>query len=158
MCCVVGARLVTDDALRVELRGGHARCFSGTRELRLRPAAAELSEMLKGFSRQSTIDQRIAVRPKTSAARELALRAIVAPLFDRGVKQPQVERLRGTEALLELLRWPRTVGWLDAEHARRDFTTLASVAETVPVYRARLPSGPPFRPDRASSILSQVTP
>lgn len=38
LCCAAGARLVTDDVLRVEPRDGEGWCFHGTCTLRLRPA------------------------------------------------------------------------------------------------------------------------
>jgi hypothetical protein len=158
MFCVAGARLVTDDVLRVECRQERAWCFSGSSELRLRPAAAELAEKLESSVRRDTVDKRFAVRAAPAATGRLGLGAIVAPVWALGTEKLVIERLRGTDAMLELVRFPRTVGWVDSETARRDFGVLASLAREVPIYRAGLPWGPPFRADVAQALLASIGP
>jgi hypothetical protein len=156
LCCAAGARLVTDDVLRVELHDREGWCFSGSRELRLRPAAAELAELFAGYARRSTSDQRTAVRPAAAAPGTFPLAAVVMPGRADGARGLRIERLRGSEALLVLLRFPRSLGWTQAEKARRDFDVLASLAESVPVYRAELPSGPPFDGELGRRLLEEI--
>src|SRR2546422_1567628 len=59
----------------------------------------------------------------------------------------RVERLTGQRALFALLRHPRVLGVRAPELLRRQFATLGRVAQSVPVYEARIPWGPPFDPD-----------
>lgn len=156
LCCAAGARLVTDDVLRIELRGDAGWCFRGSRELRLRPGAAQLATQLTAWAEHSTTDQRTAVRAVATEQGTLPLAAVVAPRCVHDATALHIERLRGSAAMLELLRFPRTVGWVDAEHSRQDFGRLAKLAETVPVYRAEVPWGPPFDPRIARTLLDPV--
>ena len=66
-------------------------------------------------------------------------------------------RLRGTEALFELVRYPRILGWHAAEAPRRDLDVLGSLATVVPILRAEIPWGPPFSDDLGDSPLLAVT-
>jgi hypothetical protein len=155
-CCAAGARILSDDVLRVEVADGRAWCFSGSSELRLRAAAAELAASLTASARRSTVDERQAVRPPAAAPGRHPIGALVVPICDRDLERARIERLRGPDAVRELVRFPRTLGWIDGERARRDFAVLAALAELVPVYRATLPWGPPFDPDVAHSLLGAV--
>jgi hypothetical protein len=156
LCCAEGARLVTDDVLRVEVADGQGWCFSGSRELRLRPAAAELARSLSRTGGRSTVDERLAARPAAVTESRLPLRAIVAPVCDHLSDTPRIERVRGADAVRELVSFPRTSGWVDNEVTRRDFGVLAELAQRVPIFNARLPWGPPFEPRLAQTLLTSV--
>jgi hypothetical protein len=153
LCCAAGARLVSDDALRVEREDNAGWCFAGSLELRLRAQAAPLAGALGAAAQRSTVDQRIAVAPTPAGQGRLALAAIVAPLPDHGGSRIELRRQHGIEAVMELVRHPRTVGWIGTGAVQRDFEVLAGLAAVVPVYRARLPWGPPFAPDWGERLL-----
>jgi hypothetical protein len=78
----------------------------------------------------------------------------VAPSFGSGEERLRVERIRGRQAVQELVRFPRTLGWTDGEVTRRDFGVLAALAQQVPVYRATLPQQ--LEPEVAKALLSAV--
>jgi hypothetical protein len=156
LCCAAGARLVTDDVLRVESEHDQGWCFRGSSELRLRSAAAALAGAVPSLSRRSTIDGRLAVHPAGVRSSRLPLGAIVAPVPARGIRELRLKRLRGADALLELVRYPRTIGWRDAEKPRHDFDVLASLARTVPIFRMDVPWGPPFAADLGRRLLGEI--
>jgi hypothetical protein len=156
LCCAAGARLVTDDVLRVESDHAGGWCFGGSTEVRLRQNSAELVNDFHDSARRSTVDARVAVRPARGEVGRHRISAIVAPLCVHGADELKVMRLHGANALLELARAPRTIGWIDEEPLRRDFGVLASLAEQVPIFRAQLPWGPPFQPDLADALLDAI--
>src|SRR6476646_8305081 len=57
--CAAGADLVSDDLLRVEIENRQARCFKGTPQIRLRPAAAALASRAPANTRTRTADGRV---------------------------------------------------------------------------------------------------
>jgi hypothetical protein len=156
LCCIAGARLVTDDVLRVEVRRDAAWCFSGSHALRLRPAAAVLAEHLGAATRHSTLDERTAVFPEPVGTATVPIAAVVAPRWARDSKELRVERLSGSAALVELLRSPRSIGWTDPDRARSDLNVLADVIATVPLYRAHLPWEPLINPALGRRLLAQI--
>lgn len=156
LCCAAGAKLVSDDALRVGADEAGAWCYRGTAELRLRQPAASLAQIIGSEAVRSTLDLRTATRPAPTAAPRLGLAAVVAPVCDHQSDVLEVTRLRGPEAAMELVRYPRSLGWRDPAPLRRDFDVLARVAKAVPVYRAVLPWGPPFQPDLGARLLAEI--
>ncbi len=158
LCCAVGARLITDDALRVELSARGARCYRGSCELRLRPQAARFAERFGPETRRSTLDGRIAVRPEPADAVSFPLAAFVAPRCLHAQIELRVERLRGAAALLELMRYPRTLGWIDDAQSRRNLEVLSGLVAAVPVYRADLAWTDSLAPEVARDILEAVLP
>jgi hypothetical protein len=156
LCCIAGAKLLSDDVLRVETARRRAWCYRGSLELRLREQAAELAERIGRRSHRSTLDHRTAVRPYASKLSRLPLAAIVTPTCAHGAEELEIARLRGIQAVRELVAHPRTLGWLNPEHARHDFHVLTQIARRVPVYRAILPWGPPFRLDLGQKLLSSL--
>src|SRR5581483_3747432 len=126
-------------ALRVESDGPRAWCFNGSTGLRLRSSAAELAQAFGDAAGTSTVDGRIAVNPSSGGPARLPLRGIVAPVCAHGATEMKIERRRGLQAILELVRNPRTAGWIDGEVARRDFEVIGELVAAVPVYRAHLP-------------------
>jgi hypothetical protein len=158
LCCAAGARLVSDDVLRVEAgdRGSGAWCYRGSGELRLRAKAAALAHSIDGAATRETSDGRWAVRPPATAAERLPMGAVVTPFCEHEKEELRVVRVRGLKAVLELIQNPRTVGWVSQEPARRDLHVLTQLADQVPIYRAHLPWGPPFQPDLGARLLAEL--
>jgi hypothetical protein len=97
------------------------------------------------------------VRPlRRSSTPRLPLRAVVAPERADGEPEVRLERLRGAEAARELIRFPRTLGWLDADVARRDLGVLADLTRVARVYRAHVPWTAGVRADLGERILSGI--
>jgi len=156
LLCAAGARLVTDDALRVDATDSGTMCFPGTRGLRLRPAAASLGAEVEGAVVMKTADGRTAVLPARPADAQLELGAVLVPELSREARRLRVRRLGAMEGLQELLRHPRLTLWRASEPIGRLFELTAEIAEGLPVYRARVPSGPPFPAGLAEELLASV--
>jgi hypothetical protein len=156
LLCSAGARLLADDALRVDVADGRATCYPGSRRLRLRTAAAPLAHAMDGAALTETADGRTAVRPAALADRPLPLRALVLPEPSRQALRVDVRRLGPVEAVQELLSYPRLTRWEDSEQIGTLFRLTADVAAAVPVYRATIPWGPPFRPGLPEELFERV--
>lgn len=156
LCCASGASLVSDDVLRVEVRDGGLWCYRGSLELRLRQQAAEIARRINGANHWVTSDERLGVRPPASAREQLPIIAVVTPRCEHEEEKLEIVRLHGLEAALELIQYPRTLGWVDPEPASRDLKVLTQLASQVPVYRAHLPWGPPFQPDLGEKLLDEL--
>jgi hypothetical protein len=85
--------------------------------------------------------------------RSLPLSAIILPRPDRERPLPVATRLGVADAGLALSRCTRTEGWRDPGILRRNFSQVATLAETVPVYAVDVPWGPPFAGDLAARVL-----
>src|SRR5213078_1131320 len=85
--CAAGAKLVSDDLLRIVSNGGPPRCYSGTAQIRLRPSAAELADAFPAAARDLTADGRIAVTPERTAAPTSELDAILIPSPSRRARR-----------------------------------------------------------------------
>ena len=158
LLCAAGARLLTDDTLRVDPSAAGALCFPGTNTIRLTPSAAALGKEIPGADRRATVDGRTAVQPPATIESPVVLASVLLPSPSSEVRELEVERLRGAEALLELIRHPRLGGWRVAEPIRRLFELSAELAGSVPVFRATVPKGPPFQRGLAARLLSAVSP
>lgn len=156
LLCSAGARLLADDAVRVDVEGGVATCFPGSRRLRLRAAAAPLGHAMDGASLTETADGRTAVRPARLVDEPLPLRAVVLPEPSREATELDVRRLRPVEAVQELLSYPRLTRWESPEQIGDLFRLTADVAAVVPVFRATIPWGPPFPSGLAEELLTSV--
>jgi hypothetical protein len=156
--CADGARLITDDVLRLDLTRTPPTCSLGATELRLRKSAGELSEAFTvPPTRRVTGDARDALAVPTATTEDLPLRAIVVPVPDRdGLRETVVEAPDPMTSFLLLSRFPRLLGWQDEEVLRRQFQQLGDLIERVPVFIARMPWGPPFPDDVAASIRRAV--
>jgi hypothetical protein len=143
LLCAAGARMVADDALRVDATdSGSVVCFPGSLGLRLRPAAASLGGRIAGAAVGETADGRIAVAPARSAGAPLRLEAVLVPELSREATSLDVRRLSAMEGLQELLSYPRLTMWRASEPIGRLFELTAEVSQRLPVYRARVPWGP----------------
>ncbi|MPV48525.1 hypothetical protein GCG21_00565 [Pseudactinotalea sp. HY160] len=159
LLCAAGGRLVTDDVLRVDLRGARPRCYLGGTALRLRKSAAELSALFDTRpARRVTGDGRDALTMAPAVRELLPLAAIVIPVprHDAPGSRPELVRLDPARALLALLRFPRIVGWEDPDTLDRQLQELGAIVEAVPVHVAGLPWGPPFPDSLAADVLEGV--
>ena len=154
--CGAGARLVADDALRVDATASGVVCFPGTRGLRLRPAAASLGAAIEGAALADTADGRIAVVPARPAEAPLELGAALVPEPSREAGTLQARRLGAMEGLQELLRYPRLTMWRASEPIGRLFELTAEIAERLPLYRVTVPWGPPFQPRLGERLVASV--
>jgi hypothetical protein len=154
--CSAGARLVADDALRVDPTESGPICFPGSSGLRLRPAASGLVSEIGGAAAEATPDGRTKVIPRRHADAPLTLRAALVPEPSREATALAVQRLGAMEGLQELLRYPRLATWQAPEPIGRLFELTAEVAAGLPVYRATVPWGPPFPPSLAEELLAGV--
>lgn len=158
LLCAEGARLITDDLLRLDPLGDDLTCALGATELRLRKSASELSARFEDApGRRTTGDARDALAARSATTEGLPLRAIVVPGPDHSGTRvhAQVDRLDAMTAFLLLSRFPRLLGWQDEAVLRRQFQQLGEVIDAVPVFVARLPWGPPF-PDSLTSHLREA--
>lgn len=150
LLCDAGGGLVTDDVLRIDLHDSVPVCRSGAAENRLR------KEEISGAAARRTADGRNAVRAARLSADRVPLAAIAVPYPRRDTPELSVEWLTQGEALLELLRFPRIVGWNETQSTARHFDFLADLVALVPVARLRVPWGPPFAPDLPSRVWAAL--
>lgn len=158
LMCADGARLITDDLLRLDLTQDPPTCWLGATELRLRKSASELVEQFTAApGRRVTGDARDALAAEPATDEGLPLRAVVIPAPDRsGSLEVSVERQDPMSAFLLLSRFPRLLGWTDEAILRTQFQQLGDLVDKVPVYIANLPWGPPFPDGVAASVRSLV--
>lgn len=153
LACAAGARLVTDDALRVETGESLVRCLGGTVSLRLRPLAAVLAARIAGAETSPTADGRLMVRPPEARSRCWPLAGIVVPTPDRATGRLRFERMSAAQALGLLLAHPRMSGLRQREALTRHLRVCAVAARSVPVMAMHVPWGPPWRPDVGEELL-----
>jgi hypothetical protein len=154
--CAAGAQLVSDDLLRIDDNNGRPRCYTGTAQIRLRTNAAELAAAFPPDARTHTADGRMAVTPSQAEGPTHDLDAVLIPLPTRGEERLRVRRLPKKDALVSLLHYPRVLGWQEQSPIRRHFEVCAHVADTVPVYEAEIPWGPPFAADLSRALTESL--
>ena len=154
MLCAGGARLLTDDVLRLELRADAVAAHRGVAETRLRPAAAELADLFGPDQRTETADGRQALRLEPSPLEELPLDLLVVPQPRRDLTEMTAVRVPPLEAMLLLSRFPRFPGWKDKAELARQFQHLGELVERVPVVLLRVPWGPPFAALSPDDVLA----
>ncbi|HEU5035702.1 MAG TPA: hypothetical protein VFT70_01770 [Nocardioides sp.] len=156
LLCAAGNGLVTDDVLRLDTTGPTPTCSLGATELRLRKGADHLTARFGSAPGvRATGDGRQALAAPASTVEGLPLAGLVVPLPDHSAdrRAPELERLASCQAMVLLAQFPRLLGWQDHAVRRAGFHQLAQVVDQVPVHVARLPWGPPFPDDIATSVL-----
>jgi hypothetical protein len=153
LLCVAGAKSVTDDVLTVD-PGPPVTCMGGAAEMRLRRAAASIGRGEPGMASRITPDDRVALTVPSAPPHPLPLAAIVVPAPSRTTTAVELKHLEPSAALFTLLSFPRVHGWQREDVLSRDFSTLAEVANRVPVYDVTIPWGPPFDPAVAAALLA----
>jgi hypothetical protein len=111
---------------------------------------------MNGAALTETADGRTAVNPAGVADQPVPLGALVLPEPSRQAVRLDARRLGPVEAVQELLSYPRLTRWESSEQIGALFRLTADVAEVVPVYRATIPWGPPFRPGLAEELFKSV--
>jgi hypothetical protein len=155
LMCVDGAQLVTDDVLVVEA-GPPAVCIGGASELRLREKAAEIARMRPAAETRETEDDRLAFMPEPASPVSIPLSTIIIPQPSRTATEVEIERVSPGDALFALLSFPRVHHWRRPDVLSREFTTVSGLVNTVPVYRATVPWGPPFSAEIAPVLAALV--
>lgn len=154
--CAQGARLVAEDALRLELSNDEVVCYPGMGQIRLRPGAASLAEAFAPGMLGDTVDGRIGVNAERTRESTLRLGAVLIPGPTRDAQELSVRRLGQREALIALVSYPRVTGWELDSPVRRHFDVLARVAATVPVFDSTIPWGPPFVDGLVDQLLTEI--
>lgn len=146
--CAAGARLVTDDVLRVDDDGT---CHRGSREVLLRDKALSLAIGLEPSDRivRRTVDGRRAVRPPATPSARLCLHAVVIPRPAPRSRELSVHRLDAASSAMVLADVRHTLGW----RVSPPFTTVTNVASQVAVHVVDIPWGPPFDPHVPRQLL-----
>lgn len=155
LLCTRGARFVTDDLLRLQLKGKDFRCFPGVGEIRLRKGASALAEDFPTMVRRTTPDDRIALKVDNDRSMP-RLSAFVVPRPSRRCHRLKLERLPCSRALLYLMAYSRVQGLQQGEYLQRQLNSFACIASNVPVFAAEIPWGPPFPPEIAVSLVRGV--
>jgi len=150
--CAHGADFVTDDLLRLQPAGEHWRCYPGSGYLRLRQNAAAIIEKFSPELRESTADERIAIRLGSHSARP-RLDAIIIPRLSRECHTLELERIPTAKALLYLMAFPRIRESSIKAHRQCQLDFLGQVAARVPLYEALIPWGLPYPDDLAASLV-----
>lgn len=158
LCCQTGARLVTDDLLRLELSEEAPRCHPGGGEIRLRPKSEAILEGFEPRRVRRTADGRLGLRPPSVARDPVPIRRVLFPIPTRDADAVRGERLSRADALVALCRAGRLSGWRGAEVHRSRLRRFRTVAERVPAYRVRVPWGPPFPANVVPRILTATMP
>jgi hypothetical protein len=154
LLCKAGARLVSDDVLRIDLGGDRVECRLGAGETRLRPAAGVL--VTPKDRARSTADGRLAVALPRATSDHLPLRCIVVPVPDRAADEVDVEHPSQADALMLLSAFPRIVGWNDPRTRGEQFALTGELVARIPIVIARLPWGPPFRESLGRELLAAL--
>lgn len=159
--CAAGARLITDDVLRVDFnRAGPAEPVArlGATGVRLRKGADTLAAGFgaAGCRTEASADGRQVLQLSDDADDRLPLRALVVPFPDRAGGPLRVRRLDRKRALLVMLGLPRLPGWVDESVLSRQFDQLAALVSRVPVITATVPWGPPFAQEMAGKLLDLI--
>ncbi len=159
LMCAEGARLITDDLLRLDLAPEIPTCALGATELRLRKSVGALSDRFDDApGRRVTDDARDALAATPATTENLPLKAIIVPGPDHsgGREVAEVKRLDAMTSFLLLSRFPRLLGWADEEVLRRQFQQLGDVIDKVPVFVAHMPWGPPFPESVTADVREAV--
>jgi hypothetical protein len=151
LLCLDGGELLTDDVLPVAERDP-VTVSLGSAEVRLREQARELvTGDLPGA--RTSADGRSVVNFRSAEVGRSShpLDAVFIPLPNReGLLD--ILRIPKIQAHLTVLRYPRLLGWKVPDVLRAQFELASAVAAQVPVFLARVPWGPPFRDDIATTI------
>jgi len=133
-----GARVIADDAVRVEEVDATQLVHCGSSHLRLRPAAGALARHVHGRVVDGG-DERITVAAPAVDRLTVPLVAIVAPRWTAGLAAPGVRRLSGHEAFLRVAGAPRVAGWQIPGPLRDHFDLAVGVTGSVGAWELELP-------------------
>ena len=142
LLCGGGARLITDDVLRLGVEDEGVVCVGGGPQLRLRPGAAwTLDEFPVRPSCAPTVDGRLAIVPRPAGAGDVPLSTVVLPRLSREASTVELRTLRGAASVMQLAAACRVTGWCDPAILRMNFRALTRVAARIEVIEAVVPWG-----------------
>ena len=150
LVCSSGGRLISDDALRIEVNGG-ARCYRGTSSLRLRPAAYSVIALHPHLTAGTSPDDRQTLKP-TPSEPECHLSAVVIPNLTRGAPRVVARRIDPAEAVYRLSPFLRIAKWCRPDLVSHHFRQLGELAARVPIFVLTVPWIPPF----TSGLVSEL--
>ena len=159
LMCRDGGLLITDDVLRLSRRqaDGLDRCALGATELRLRAAAAGLTDAFEeGGSHRPTADNRRALSVPAATEEGVPLTALLIPRPRRDSSELTLTRLQPSVAAVSLLSFPRILGIRDQRMLAGQFEQMMGLAARVPVFVADVPWGPPFQADLSRRLLDAM--
>jgi hypothetical protein len=138
---LAGAQLISDD---VTVVGHDGVVHPGLLEVRLRvddPLGQVISDQLNslpGARMQATADERASFQFEGSPQAG-SLSRVILPCLDATAQGFTLEPLALPDALMELLKGCRLIGWLDPAYQRSDFLFVASLTERAQIQRLRMP-------------------
>lgn len=151
LMCAAGARVVSDDVVRLVPRDDGWYAPPGSAQLRLRETASSLASELDGTT-EATVDGRTGVA--LPLGDDVRVAALVFPQPSREATETEVRRLTEEDMLMRLTRFPRVMGWKDPQILAQSFRWTARVAREIPGYEAVIPWGPPFRREVAGELVA----
>lgn len=147
----VGADLITDDVLSVEVRGGMLVADPGARHLRLRSPVPGLE------TQHRTVDGRHSVQGRVAESQEpVRLAAVVAPRLDRDATRFELRATTPAESFALVGTDPRVKGLRHLPWVHQQFELAATVASTVPVVELVIPFASPDFEDMGRELTSQL--
>ncbi len=155
LACDAGARLLSDDVLRVDATADAVTAFRGTLHLRLRNAPQELGLTALGQAGTSA-DGRAVVAPPM-APRTLPVGVLVIPVPDRSITAPIMDPLNPRDAMTVIREFDHLPGWDDSAVLAHQFETFAHLVHQTPAVVLRVPWGLPFAPHVGAEILAQLS-
>lgn len=158
LMCSAGARILTDDLLRVDLAEDGPLARLGSSELRLRKGADTLAAAFGDAppSRRTSADDRSILQPDRMADDSIPLRAIYVPAPTHDDPAVRIDRIVAADSLFALMRFPRLLGWKEPGVRTRQFALSAQLLQKVPFSLAYVPWGPPFSDTIAAEILADL--
>lgn len=154
LLCSGGGRLVTDDALRVDMDKG-ATCFRGTSKIRLRKAAESVLALYTEAEVGSSPDHRHTIR--TVAADPVSrLSALVIPRPSRVAAEIIIEHVDSAEAVFRLSPFLRIARWVRPDLVIQHFRLIGQLVGLVPTYAMTVPWIAPFKAKLVSEIKESV--
>lgn len=159
LMCAAGARILTDDLLRVDFENGVALARKGSSDLRLRKGADDLAATFSGDApgQDASADARQLLRPPGRAVDRIPLAAVFLPIPTRDSDAVRIEKLPPTQAVFVLLNSPRLFGWLDPTVRARQFELMSTLLADVPFYFIHVPWGPPFSAEIARAVEAELS-
>ena len=140
MSCLAGARLVTDDVLRLRPRDGAFWCPTGVGHLRLRPTSKVLAEN-EDVAHDMSGDGRHLFAPDLAADREHRVDRLVMIRLVSEDGRLLRQRIPDAAALMAMMHQQRVLGWRDPDLNARHFAGLGELIDRVPVYAIDVPWG-----------------
>ncbi|HLF44658.1 MAG TPA: hypothetical protein VJA46_14190 [Acidimicrobiia bacterium] len=156
MACAVGARLITDDLLVVEL-SDQPHAVPGASHVRLRQQASSILDVFPTRPHSwETVDGRVAVAPP-GCPNLTQIAGVVIPRPSRDIERLEVQAITASQAMPRLLAFARVPGWKRTDVVRSQFMNTGALANRVRVFEAAIPWGPPFDVDPVRQLVEDVT-